>query len=640
MTFGWLGPYAAQSEWELKAGCFPSFRIYGASEIKRTCAWDNWEKLGWNINDSQLYKQEIGDCYDGDAIVLGTKTRKIRDINVGDVVFDGTGQLTTVVSKRVKRAAGPLYAITCSGALPTKVTGDHKLLVVRTHKHKGRDVVPGYDRREGLSPERVRDILTATKPEWMRACDVQEGDYLLHPLDVDVRPAESGCTEDMRWLIGFFIANGTCDIGTVSFTVADSRPAVLVKVKEAIANAGYSWKERRATNGGKASEVRVHSRHFAAWLRAICYDGKQKVMPVWLLGCKHTIEGIVAGDGHQTKDGTVIITSISLPLIHAIETSLIMQGIVPAVGTHARGKGVYANAKPLYRVQFLRERKRLHGARMFGNYLGRRVRKIEVLEGPHEVYDIGVESEHHSFIANGTVGHNCVSFGAAIAVAAVAAHEIVRLGDFEQFKVPFAPYLYGISRLTPEGGNGRLGGSDGSLGSWMADTIVKYGVLRDDFEGVPRYSGRVAKQWGTRRNAWDGFVGEADDHPIKSAARIRSVTDLAQAVANGYYCTIASMRGYDMQLKNDRGKSWFKGRDTWPHQMSIIAVDTEPELCFYRRNQWGTAHGQQLDGPDGGGWVTADSLEKEIADSGTECFAMSNFIGFPSKAEKPRNYFA
>lgn len=233
---------------------------------------------------------------------------------------------------------------------------------------------------------------------------------------------------------------------------------------------------------------------------------------------------------------------------------------------------------------------------------------------------------------------DCVSFGAAYAVAAVAAHEIIRLGEWEGFKVPYPPYLYGISRLAPEGGNGRLRG-DGSLGSWMAATIQKYGVLRADYAGVPGYSGAVADAWGRSWSRFSAFVDEADDHLIRKAARLRSIADLVDACSNGYWATIASMRGYRMALENRAGKSWFVGSDAWPHQMSILAIDVEPELCFYRRNSWGNAHGKQLDGPDGGGWVTAKQLEREIEDEGTECFAYSRFDGFPSEAEKPRNYF-
>lgn len=234
---------------------------------------------------------------------------------------------------------------------------------------------------------------------------------------------------------------------------------------------------------------------------------------------------------------------------------------------------------------------------------------------------------------------DCVSFGAAIAVAAVMAHEVVRLQEPERFEVPFPPYLYGISRVMPEGGNGRLSG-DGSLGSWMAATIKKYGVLRANFTGVPDYSAGVARSWGSGKGSWQKFIDEADDHLINAVAPINNTEDLANAVSNGYFVTIASMRGYSMALKNEKGKSWFVGSDSWPHQMSIIAVDTEPELCFYRRNSWANAHGKQLDGPDGGGWVKATSLEAELRDGDTECFAFSRFDGFPAEIVKPRNWYA
>lgn len=245
---------------------------------------------------------------------------------------------------------------------------------------------------------------------------------------------------------------------------------------------------------------------------------------------------------------------------------------------------------------------------------------------------------NRSTLAKQEIG-DCVSFGAAIVVAAVAAHEIVRMGDLEKFHVPFPPYLYGIGRCMPEGGNGRLSG-DGSLGSWMADTIVKYGVLREDYQGVPKYSGGVAKQWGGSRRAFEQFLPEGTQHLIKTAAPINSVEDVIDAVCNGYYVTIASMRGYSMQLRDDRGKSWFTGSDQWPHQMSFVAYDPDPEPSLYRRNQWGTAHGKQLDGPDGGGWVRCADVEREIASSESEVFAYSNFIGFPSEREKPLDYFA
>jgi hypothetical protein len=233
----------------------------------------------------------------------------------------------------------------------------------------------------------------------------------------------------------------------------------------------------------------------------------------------------------------------------------------------------------------------------------------------------------------------CVSFGAAIAVVSVMIDEIVRLGESERLRIPFPPYMYGTSRLMPEGGNGRLRGA-GSLGSWMANVIVKYGVLAADEPNVPAYSGRLADQWGNNKSGFQQFIKGASDHTIRTAARIRTIEQLADAVNNHYYCTIASNRGYSMRLKDDRGKSWFVGRDTWPHQMSILAVDTQPELCFYRRQQWGEmAHGPQLDGPNGGGWVTADVLRPELENEDCECYAFSGLNGFPTDEQKPEHQF-
>ena len=49
-------------------------------------------------------------------------------------------------------------------------------------------------------------------------------------------------------------------------------------------------------------------------------------------------------------------------------------------------------------------------------------------------------------------------------------------------------------------------------------------------------------------------------------------------------------------------------------------------------NSWGPdAHGPQLDGPAGGGWIRGAALARELRDDGCECFAFSGFAGFPAK---------
>ena len=113
---------------------------------------------------------------------------------------------------------------------------------------------------------------------------------------------------------------------------------------------------------------------------------------------------------------------------------------------------------------------------------------------------------------------DCVSQGAANAVNYLACMERVRLGQSEEFKPTFQPYIYGISRV--QIGGGRLNSSDGSIGSWAADGVRRYGVLASDTPGCPEYSGKVARRWGKRPGPPKEFVDEGEEHLIGTTAMI------------------------------------------------------------------------------------------------------------------------
>lgn len=233
---------------------------------------------------------------------------------------------------------------------------------------------------------------------------------------------------------------------------------------------------------------------------------------------------------------------------------------------------------------------------------------------------------------------DCVSWGLRNVIDHLACFEIIRLGDNEQFQPSFPPYFYGISRV--QIGGGKLGSSDGSLGIWAAEGVKKYGVLSSIADKVPDYSGSIAKSWG-RSGPPKEFITEGKNHLVKEFARLHSYEELRDALCNGYPVSIASMRGFSMELKYDpnTGKHWFTGRDQWPHQMSIIGVDDNPRRPgIFRLNSWGpNAHGPQKDGPPGGGWQDADDIDKELKDSGVECICYSQFDGFPS--QQPNYYW-
>lgn len=231
---------------------------------------------------------------------------------------------------------------------------------------------------------------------------------------------------------------------------------------------------------------------------------------------------------------------------------------------------------------------------------------------------------------------DCVAFGAKNAVEYLICCERLLKGDFEKFRSVFPPYLYGTGRIYI--GGGQLGNGDGSLGSWMADAIVKYGVLASDEPNVPAYTGSVSKAWGGRsgKSYLDKFKSIGEAHPVQSAAKINSWDDLVNAICNGYPCTVASEQGFQMEAGGD---GFHDASGNWAHQMCIIGVDDEAsEPYAIILNSWGDAHGRLKDFktgeplPVGVLRVRKRTIESMIRAG--ETFAYSNFEGFPDQEVK------
>ncbi len=223
---------------------------------------------------------------------------------------------------------------------------------------------------------------------------------------------------------------------------------------------------------------------------------------------------------------------------------------------------------------------------------------------------------------------DCVSWGVRNAVDYLACVQIAR-GPPASFKPSYAPYFYGISRV--QVGGGRLRG-DGSVGAWAAEGVRLYGVLDASFNGVPKYSGRVAREWG-RKGPPDKFIKEARQFPVKTVAPVRTADQVRDSVCNGYPVTIASDWGgrHDQNLSRKHNRIVFRRSGRWMHQMCVIAYDgqTASEPLFYIINSWGpNAHPQPIDdSPPGGFWVRKQDIEY-IVDQ-RDSFAFSQFVGFP-----------
>lgn len=229
---------------------------------------------------------------------------------------------------------------------------------------------------------------------------------------------------------------------------------------------------------------------------------------------------------------------------------------------------------------------------------------------------------------------DCVSFGAKNATEYLTCCEMLMKGERQKYRAVFPPYYYGTGRVYV--GNGQLGNEDGSLGSWMASAVMKYGTLFSDENDVPKYAGNIAKAWGgpSGRSHLDKWKPTASNYLVKSAAQIRGWDDLVAAIVNGYPCTVASNQGFSMEPD---GRGFHRPQGNWGHQMCFIGVDDEySEPYALIVNSWGDVHGNLKNFHESGEELPVGVLRCPKATAvkmiqAGETFAFSQFDGFPEQ---------
>jgi len=228
---------------------------------------------------------------------------------------------------------------------------------------------------------------------------------------------------------------------------------------------------------------------------------------------------------------------------------------------------------------------------------------------------------------------DCVSWGIRNAINATQCLPILN-GEFYEWHDTFPPYFYGISRV--QIGGTRLGLTDGSLGVWGSRGVLQYGALAADGEGVPPYSGSLARSWGRGSGPPANFITEGKKHLVKSSSLVPGWDACCDAVKNGYGVSVASNYGFQM---NADSSGFMRAQGTWNHQMAILGVDTggdgiPPHACVF--NSWGDVHGQLRDlrdptilWPKGTLRVRPETIDAMLKQG--DSFVYSMFDGFPAQ---------
>lgn len=182
------------------------------------------------------------------------------------------------------------------------------------------------------------------------------------------------------------------------------------------------------------------------------------------------------------------------------------------------------------------------------------------------VYCLSVANDH-SFVTNGFVVHNCVSWGWAHG-ADVHLAVLWKLGVSSEWKPAATEAIYGGSRVEAEGVS--FGGwSDGSYGGSAAKWVRDWGLLfRQPYEGVDltKYSAQRAKQWGAYGNGGQGDNGKLDavakKHPVRHVALVTSFDEAAAAITSGYPVPVCSGQGFSKVRDQD---GFARPSGSWAH---------------------------------------------------------------------------
>ncbi len=157
---------------------------------------------------------------------------------------------------------------------------------------------------------------------------------------------------------------------------------------------------------------------------------------------------------------------------------------------------------------------------------------------------------------------SCVGFGFSRGENDLMLYEIA-CGELERDPgADMSPEaVYAGSRV--EVGGGRLGNSDGSLGSWAADFVLRWGaVLRKKYGNVDltTYSETLCRQLGSQGLPAD-IEAEAKLHPVRSVAVVRNKEEAWAALGAGKPVVPCSNRGFDSGLDTD---GFCAPRGSWP----------------------------------------------------------------------------
>lgn len=244
-------------------------------------------------------------------------------------------------------------------------------------------------------------------------------------------------------------------------------------------------------------------------------------------------------------------------------------------------------------------------------------------------------SPGHFPLNQGSYG-SCVAFGHAAACDTLLA--IDKVAGKSSKWLPASPdAIYGGARNESyqRVSNSYSQGSNGSAATkWLSkyggvvyqQQYPEYGLDLSSYD-IPRTRDWGATGNGGRKDGINGpFDHEAQKHPIKSVALVRSLDELDVALKNGWPVTICSGQGFDNQRDAD---GFCKPSGHWSHCMVVLGKRNEGRKGYLILNSWGKSwvSGPRYKDMPEGSFYCEPVVMARILRAG-DSWALSNAEGF------------
>ncbi|MGH9901102.1 MAG: LAGLIDADG family homing endonuclease, partial [Pyrinomonadaceae bacterium] len=399
------------------------------------------------IAEEGAYVSYLEGCHPaGEQVLTATGWRNIESIKAGDAVYDHEGRLRKVRAAMVRRHKGEMITVRpVSRYNEFKLTPEHPVLVV-----KRRDVLAKRGpRKEGWLPEVSTAKLLGAQPRWVKADELERGDFLLVPKLQ--RPDSSAFADAELELLGYYLAEGSTYFNKANkqFTNQFSRGLhetdlinrVRSLINEVTGRPAYLTPEPDRNGAG----IAFYSAEYSDWFARHCGKGaatKTLSPDLMSLSPRQTrvlLDAYLAGDGNVCERGNskmVRFCTASETLAQQVQMLLNKLDVQAWIQVREGGEGKFSNAsdrrvtrRPLYQVGYTAEKK-WDMVRETETHFLVPVREVGREKFDDLVFNIDV-AETHSYLVRGFAVHNCTApkFDKNQLHAAVV--ELVALDDAE-----------------------------------------------------------------------------------------------------------------------------------------------------------------------------------------------------------------